>query len=76
MLIACEQSKEDTDISNDAQLLVDYSSLPVIFSRNYVHILPYITPFSFAFPWNNPWDIAYPREIIMNMKNHFMYNQS
>jgi len=61
MLIACEQSKDNTDISDDAQQLANYSGLPVIFSHNYVHILPYITPLSFSLPWNNPWDTAYPR---------------
>ena len=53
--------KDYGDISNDAQQLANYSGMPVIFSHNYVRIVPYITPFSFAMPWNNPWDIAYPR---------------
>ncbi len=61
MLIACEQSEEGGDYANDAQQLANYSGMPVIYSHNYVRIIPYITPFSFDSPWNNPWDIAYPR---------------
>jgi len=52
--------KDRRDIANDAQTLANLSGLPVIFSINYVRVLPYITAFSFHLPWNNPWDIAYP----------------
>jgi len=63
LLIACDQRKDigEGDLSNDAQKLADYSGLPVIFSHKYVRIIPYYSPFSFDFPWRNPWDIAYPR---------------